>query len=35
MESESESVSMAFALRKCMEGAICTKDGSIRDTGLK
>jgi hypothetical protein len=26
---------MAFALRKWMEGAICTKDGSIEDMGFR
>jgi hypothetical protein len=32
---ESESAATDIALRKWMEGAICTKDGSIGDMGLR
>lgn len=35
MDSESESVAIEFTPRKCMKGAIRTKDGSIGDMGWK
>ena len=35
MDSESESAVTAFALRKWMDGAMYTKDGSIGEMGLR
>jgi hypothetical protein len=35
VDSELESVATAFALRKWMDGAMCTKDGSMAEVGLR
>lgn len=35
VHSESESAAPHIALRKWMEGAMCTKDGSSGDMGLR
>ena len=35
VDSESESATIDFALRKCMDGAMCTNDGSMGEIRLR
>ena len=35
VDTDSESAAMDFALRKCMDGAMCKNDGSMGEMGLR